>query len=52
MTTFQSTPEKPGGMDAIGTELAAKTGMHPGSSAVGTECGGVHARASKTGINV
>ena len=41
-------------MDAIGKGLnQTGTGCsHPESRAVGTECGGVHARASKTGINV
>ena len=45
-------------IEGIGIELAANRLMcdelrrHPGSRAVGTECEGVHARASKTGINV
>jgi hypothetical protein len=39
-------------MDAILRERAWSKQAHPGSGAVGTECGGVHTRASKTGINV
>ena len=43
-------------MKGMGIELVHHTCVmnrrHPGSRAVGTECGVVHARASKTGINV
>jgi len=35
-----------------GKELEANRLRHAGSRAVSTECGGVHARVSKTGINV